>query len=481
MPGKARRDQWEERVDTRLGMTLNEVFLKIPPREARALFKKLEEAAIAAGLFYEEDDGTQHPVPILIRPRIIRPEQEAYFHGVCEELTAAVERLTVLYQEDKRVRDLLPFTEAEERWLRDIRKKVGTAPQTVVARIDANVDFAATDWKTNFNFFETNNVGVGGMYMAPACAQIVRTEVMPAMQKHAPSLIVKDEFDSRQLLLEQITIHAKQTKKRRINTAFVQESDLVGGASEFPHFVEYFRSKGIPAVLVDPRDLRVKGEEILAGDMPVDVIYRDSEISGFIDLETDGHDVSGMKTAFLRNQVVSSIAGDFDHKSVFEILTTPELAKTFTKKQQQIFERHVLWTRIVTERKSTGLDDEPIDLVPWLRRNKDRLILKPNRSFGGYGIVIGPHVDLAAWDAAIEDALKEDVPETGGMVAQRYVEVRTKDFPVLTEDGISLEEFYVVAGFYSTPRGLGILGRASKKRVVNVGQRGGLTAVLVLV
>ena len=371
-------------------MTLNEVFLKIPPKEARGLFKKVEDAAMAAGLTYQDDDGTERPTPILIRPRIIRPEQEAYFHGVCEALTASVEELTRVYQENKRVRALLPFTEGEERWLGDIRKKVGKQPQTVVARIDANVDFAATDWKTSFNFFETNSVGVGGMYMAPTCAQILRTIVMPVMQRYAPSLVVKDEFDTRQLLLEQMTSHAKVTKKRRINTAFVQEKDLVGGAGEFPHFVEYFKSKGIPAVHADPRELRVKGEEIFAGDLPIDVIYRDSEISGFIELEDEGHDVTGMKTAFMRNH-------------------------------------------------------------------------------------------LSAWDAAIGDALKEPLEETGGTVAQRYVEVRTKDFPVLTEDGIALEEFYVVAGFLSTPRGLGILGRASKKRVVNVGQRGGLTAVLVLV
>ena len=476
----AKRD-WEERVDTRLGMTLNEVFLKIPPKEARGLFRKVEEAAISSGLFYEEDDGTQRAVPIMIRPRIIRPEQEEYFLDVCLDLTRAVEKLVSLYAADKRVRALLPFTEPEERWLGDIFKKVKGQPQTVVARIDANVDFAAPDWRKNFNFFETNSVGVGGMYMAPTCAQIIRTVVMPAMQKHAPSLVVKEEFDTRQLLLEQITIHAHATRKRRVNTAFVQEKDLVGGASEFPRFVEYFQSKGIPAVHADPRELRLKGDEIFVGDMPIDVIYRDSEISGFIELEAEGHDMSAMKAAFLKNQVVSSVAGDFDHKSVFEILTTPEFAKTFTKRQQQIFDRHVLWTRIVSERKSTGIQDEPIDLVPFLRRNKDRLILKPNRSFGGEGIVIGPHVDLAAWDAAIERALKEPLDETGGTVAQRYVEVRTKDFPVLTEDGISLEEFYVVAGFLTTPRGLGILGRASKKRVVNVGQKGGLTAVLVLV
>jgi hypothetical protein len=82
------------------------------------------------------------------------------------------------------------------------------------------------------------------------------------------------------------------------------------------------------------------------------------------------------------------------------------------------------------------------------------------------------------------EALEEDGPdahETGGVVAQRYVDVKVKDFPVLVDGAITLEEFYVVCGFLATPRGVGILGRASKKRVVNVGQKGGLTAVLVLV
>ena len=175
------------------------------------------------------------------------------------------------------------------------------------------------------------------------------------------------------------------------------------------------------------------------------------------------------------------MAGEFDHKSTFEVLTSPELAEHFTVRQRRMFKRHVLWTRIVREHRSTGPDDEEIDLVPWLRRNKDKCVLKPNRSFGGTGIVVGPHVDLDTWDAALKQAL-EDSADTGGVVAQRYVDVRTKDFPVLSPEGhITLEEFYVVCGLLATPRGVGILGRASKKRVVNVGQKGGLTAVLVMV
>jgi hypothetical protein len=475
-----RQYRWQERVDARLGHTVNEVFLKIPTAEARELYPRVDEEAAKHGLYYEDDDGTARVVPILMRPRLIRPEQEEYFHKVCIELTRAIEKLARLSVDDPRVRALLPFTEREERWLRDIWAKVARQPQTVVARLDANADFEGPDWDKSLQFFETNSVGVGGMHYAPACADIMQRIVIPAMHRYAPALVLRPQDDMRQLLLEQITIHAQAIRKRRLNTAFLQ-TRVHGGPTEFPFLVEYFNRHGIPAVHVDPLELHLKGENLHAGDMPVDIVYRDAEIREYIRYEEAGENVSALRTAFARNQVVSSLAGEFDHKSTFEVLTTPELAEHFTLRQQKIFKRHVLWTRIVGARRTTDPDGEEIDLLPWLRRNKDRLVLKPNRSIGGTGILVGPHVDLATWDAALEAALKQD-PETGGMVAQRYVDVPVKDFPVLdTDGGIHLEEYYVVCGFLATARGVGILGRASKKRVVNVGQRGGLTAILVLV
>src|SRR6185436_2835592 len=132
-------------------------FLKVPPREARKLFASLAEAAAEEGIVYQEDDGAVLPVPIMARPRVIRPEQEQYFHKVCLDLTRAIEKLVRLYIDDERVRALLPFTEREERWLRDIWAKVGKQPQTVVARLDANADFADEHWD-RLHFFETNSV-----------------------------------------------------------------------------------------------------------------------------------------------------------------------------------------------------------------------------------------------------------------------------------------------------------------------------------
>jgi len=44
---------------------------------------------------------------------------------------------------------------------------------------------------------------------------------------------------------------------------------------------------------------------------------------------------------------------------------------------------------------------------------------------------------------------------------------------------VSVEPFYTVMGFAPTKYGVGVLGRASQKQVVNVAQRGGMCAVLI--
>ncbi|MFN0246352.1 MAG: hypothetical protein ACKV2T_05560 [Kofleriaceae bacterium] len=456
-----------------------DAFLALSADEAGELFAGVQEAASAARITYEDDDGVTCVVPILARPRIVRRDREAYFHRVCFDLDRAIERLAHLYLHDDRVRALLPFTDREDRWLRDVLVAVGDQPQTVIARLDANADFTDEHWERDFHFFETNTVGVGGMYYAPKVAEIVTELVVPVLRKRIPGLVLEPQLDPRQLLFDSIVAHANRIGRPRASTAFVQEAGLVGGPNEMPHLVDYFREQGLVAALVDPRELIVRDEELFAGDVPIDVVYREGEISMFIGMEDEGGDLTGLKRAFLRNQVVSSFAGDFDHKSTFEVLTTPELTAHFTQPQQELFRRHVLWTRMLRETRTTDPDGAEIDLLPWLRRNKDRLVLKPNRSFGGWGIVVGPHVDLAQWDDALAAAFAPDAAELGGWVAQQYVDVRVEEFPVLGENGLSLEEMYVVCGFFATDRGLATLGRASKRRVVNVGQKGGLTAVLV--
>ena len=40
-------------------------------------------------------------------------------------------------------------------------------------------------------------------------------------------------------------------------------------------------------------------------------------------------------------------------------------------------------------------------------RSREQLVIKPNRSYGGTGVMIGAAVDQAAWEAAIDRAVTD--------------------------------------------------------------------------
>jgi uncharacterized circularly permuted ATP-grasp superfamily protein len=174
--------------------------------------------------------------------------------------------------------------------------------------------------------------------------------------------------------------------------------------------------------------------------------------------------------------MVSSMAGDFDHKSSFEIFTDPRFAGHFTMDERNVFRRHVLWTRVLRPARTTEPLGELVDLLEFVRENREILVIKPNRAYGGEDVIIGPSTKQGDWEAAIERA----VNEPGAWVAQRLGRIAVYEFPVLAENSeIMTTPFYVVFGFAPTKYGLAVLGRASQKQVVNVAQRGGMLAVLV--
>jgi uncharacterized circularly permuted ATP-grasp superfamily protein len=192
----------------------------------------------------------------------------------------------------------------------------------------------------------------------------------------------------------------------------------------------------------------------------------------------EGIDVTPMRTLLRQNRVVSSIAAELDQKSCFEVFTDPVLAdKYLTEAEQQVMRRHVLWTRLVSERKTTGPRGEEIDLLEYIRKNRETCVLKPNRSYGGDGVLVGPSIAQGDWETAIGNAL---VDQTDRWVVQETANIPVKSFHVLDENGaLHLQPFNVVMGIAPSHYGVAMLVRASQGRVVNIAQQGGMCAVMV--
>ena len=114
------------------------------------------------------------------------------------------------------------------------------------------------------------------------------------------------------------------------------------------------------------------------------------------------------------------------------------------------------------------------DDTPSVRGQGYRLTLKPNRAYGGEGVLFGHDMTRRRWERHLERALRRP----GTHVVQQCAPVRAELFPVARPDGsVRLEPYYAVTGFAVTRDGMAILGRSSKEAVVNVSRKVGLIAI----
>ena len=458
-----------------LGTTLNELLGRIPPATLKAIQADVQAGALARGLYYESDSGERQATPILLRPRVLGGNQRHYLLEVCRLLERAYSKLFRMWHADPTVRRILPMTDLEQRWLKALYHPAQA--EVFFGRFDASTDFSSPDWVRSTQFFEFNPVGAGGTYLAPTTDALVLQHVVPALRALAPTLLVERNDDPRKVLLEVLADHARSLGLRRFNVGLCQFKHLVGGVTEFPANAAYLRSRGIDCWHVDPSELRLVGDELRYGDVPIDILYRDHELSEFAAAEEAGWELSALKHAFRQGRVVSSLAGELDHKSAFQIFTSPEFSHHFSADARKLFRRHLPWTRIVGDLRTTDPNGVAIELLPWLRGARMQCVLKPNRGFGGEGILIGPQSTASAWDTALEAAVR--APDA--WVVQAYHPVAEKDFPIIDAEGnLTLAEYFTVLGLFASTQRLGILGRASREKIVNVSRQGGLVAVLRL-
>ena len=464
-------------LDARVRQAVN----YIPDSALVHVAKHLADDARTNEVVYAHE-GVVETVRIMFRPLLVMPAQQSYLHNVCSRIMSALTRFPDLYVRDAEMRRVLPLADDERAWFEEVWRPLGHAAQTLYGRLDALCDFTSARWQDSLLFMEPNLSGVGGLHFGPLAETLVMRDVVPTLQGYDPRLTIELPRDQRDLFLQVLLDHARAIGRSGTNLCLVEPKYVAEGPDEQSHLVEYFRARrGIELTHADPRELRLVGDEVYYEDVRVDVAYRDYELRDLLALEAEhGKKLDAIRALFRQNRMVSSIGGDLDHKSCWEALTTEELAvRHFSVAERQLFRRHVLWTRIVSERR-TETPDGTLDLPEYARARREDLVLKPNRGYGGTGVHLGANVSQGEWDGLLDLALKEQDDPHRQWVVQAAGSLPVHLFPVLDEHGRTHEEpFYVVMGFVATDHGLGIIARVSQKQVVNVAQRGGLAAVLI--
>ena len=449
---------------------------RLPDGALARLLEQLREGARARHLVYCRDQVLD-PVRVLACPLTVLPEQLAYIHHVTLTLQNALKRLPELYLADRRVSEILRLPEEEEQWLRECWGTSQSEHNPVFGRLDAVVDFTSPMWKDSLRYVEPNLSGIGGLHMVPASERLVLELVGSLLREDDPPLHLALGDDIRDLLTQVLLEHADAIGSGR-RLCLVEPKYEGDGIDEQGELARYLRDRhGLQVTHADPAELRLHRGRVWHGNDPVDLAYRDYAVADLIELAQEGVDVEPMKVLLRENRMISSITAELDQKSCWEIFTDPLLCQLhFGPEARAVFQRHVPWTRLVSDRVSILPDGRPGSLLDYARVASEHLVLKPDRGYGGDGIVLGAASSQAEWEAALDRALSDGQR----WVVQQLVAIPVREFPVLAPDGqVVMEPFYTVMGFAASDDGVAVLARASQKQVVNVAQHGGLCAVLV--
>jgi hypothetical protein len=103
-------------------------------------------------------------------------------------------------------------------------------------------------------------------------------------------------------------------------------------------------------------------------------------------------------------------------------------------------------------------------------------VIKPNRSCGGKGVLIGHDTRAAEWEQSIARALSGEEPA----VVQSLVASARIGNPSVRGRRILVEQHYTTYGLFATDAGVAFLGRAAPFPVVNISKGGGLLGVLLV-
>ena len=355
-----------------------------------------------------------------LRPHFVTASDWERVTKICETVWGAIQKVNERAVADESLLAELGLTDIE-------RELVAIDPGYVAVSPTARLDSFLTE--DSYSFVELNGESPAGIAYADAAYEIF--SALPVMRRFAERYPLR-RFHGRPLLLEVLLRaygeYLGREPGRKPSIAIV---DLKGlpTMKEFELFREYFEGQGHPARVCSPDELNFAGGRLRAGDFEIDIVYKRLLVNEYLPIMREHPALLDACRAGAVCMVNSFRSKLIHKKALFAVLTDERHAGLFTDEEREAVARHVPWTRVVRDCKTTRGGTE-IDLPDFIKRGRDRLVLKPNDDYGGHGIYIGWSTDEAGWAEALRHALAD-----GDYIVQERVKTARETFPALTDDG----------------------------------------------
>jgi hypothetical protein len=349
-------------------------------------------------------------------------------------------------------------------WERTLALEDPRIPPSPVSRLDAFFESGTG----RLLFTEYNAETPAGSAYHDALSELFLS--IPAARPFLKSHLLRPLPARHQVLHALLSSYAEWSGRRETPVIGILDWSEVPTRSEFLLYQDFFEAMGVRCVVADVRSCTLERGRLVADGTPIDLIYKRVLIGELVGREGMDHPIvravrSG--TVCMVNPFRCKI---LHKKASLAVLSDERNAGLFSEEERRAIANHIPWTRIVEERR-TGHDGETIDLLPWIERQQDRLVLKPNDEYGGTGIVLGWEVDAGTWSSAIRKALQEP------HIVQERIALPEESFPswvdgrLVHASRIVDTAPFVFGGAYVE----GCLTRVSTAALVNVTAGGGST------
>lgn len=410
----------------------------------------------------------------VLRPLFYTPPEWRYLAERTQLIARIFDRLARLMLEDARLRAQIHATPEEEQLLQIEQGYDGTIP---TARLDS---FYARneDGTRSLNFVEINGESPASMAYSDVLSGLFLE--MPVMRAFARRYAVRSLPSRRPAIDEFLRVYHEWLGNRgKLPDVAIVDWHGVPTASEFELFTELFAENGIASVTCAPDEMEFLHGQLYANGVPVDFVYKRVLTSELLVRYGLDHPIVAAQRAGAVCLVNPFSCKLLHKKASFAVACDERNAHLLTEAERQAVRAHIPWTRTVEARATLDPAGNPIDLLPWVSVNRERLVLKPNDEYGGKGIRIGCETEQGAWDAALAGAVDEP------MVIQERVQIAFEAFPALNEEGdVEIDRRLVDSDpfLFGGGRVHGCLCRLSSETLLNVTAGGGsIVPVFVIV
>jgi len=398
-----------------------------------------------------------------LRPHFVTSAEWQQITKTCETVWSAIEKVGRIAPADKVMLEQIGLTAGE-------RELVAVDPGYENVSVTSRLDSFLTD--ESYQFVELNAECPAGIAYQDLAADIFCG--LPLMREFTKDHRVTPMYCRQNMLEALLSIYESVRGRGEKPQIGIVDYKGLPTQREFELFKEFFENNGYSATIADPRDLEMREGKLHHEAFRIDLVYRrvlTTELLEKID-ECQAF-VQAYKTGAA--VFVNSFRTKYVHKKMlFGVLTDERHQHYFSDAEREAIRRSIPWTRRI-EQAQTTYNNGTVNLLEFVREQRDRLVLKPNDDYGGHGIFIGWESDASAWDAAIEQAL------AGDYLAQERVTTSREIFPFVDESGVHMiDQLLDLDPLLFFGRVAGAFTRLSSSSLANVTSGAGMVPTMIV-